>query len=138
MPRVRLGDGLGPGAVPQLRHRPRRVRDRQGPLLSPGPEASDRPVRARWRPPGEGRGGFAGPPSEPLNTGGLVGGLPKRGFPLARGLYAARKLDNVRQTRRWSDRYYKRRVLHLKVKSDPLEGAAQGRGIVLEKVAIGR
>jgi len=59
-----------------------------------------------------------------------------RGTSLARGLFAARKLRDVRQTRRWSDRYYKRRVQHLKEKSDPLEGAAQGRGIVLEKVAI--
>src|SRR3990172_2536310 len=56
-----------------------------------------------------------------------------RGTSLARGLFAARKLRDVRQTRRWSDRYYKRRVQHLKEKSDPLEGAAQGRGIVLEK-----
>src|SRR5438093_1364041 len=40
------------------------------------------------------------------------------------------------QTRRWSDRYYKRRVLHLKEKSDPLEGSPQAKGIVLEKVAI--
>ncbi|HKW42845.1 MAG TPA: 30S ribosomal protein S12, partial [Thermoplasmata archaeon] len=39
---------------------------------------------------------------------------------MARGLFAARKLKNERQTRRWSDRYYKRRVLHLKEKSDPL------------------
>jgi small subunit ribosomal protein S12 len=37
---------------------------------------------------------------------------------------------------RWSDRDYKRRVLRLKVKSDPLEGAPQARGIVIEKVGI--
>ena len=55
---------------------------------------------------------------------------------MPRGLYAARKLADNRQDARWSDRYYKRRMLHLKEKSDPLEGAAQGRGIVLEKVAI--
>ena len=55
---------------------------------------------------------------------------------MPRGLYAARKLSDNRQAARWSDRYYKRRVLHLKQKSDPLEGAAQARGIVLEKVAI--
>jgi small subunit ribosomal protein S12 len=55
---------------------------------------------------------------------------------LARGLFAARKLKDERQTRRWSDRYYKRRVQHLKEKSDPLEGSPQGKGIVLEKVAI--
>ena len=55
---------------------------------------------------------------------------------MARGLYAARKLRDDRQKFRWSSRYYKRRILKLKEKSDPLEGAAQGRGIVLEKVAI--
>src|SRR3989304_3230172 len=55
---------------------------------------------------------------------------------MARGLYAARKLRDSRQVHRWSDRYYKRRVLRSKERSDPLEGAAQGRGIVLEKVAI--
>ncbi len=41
-----------------------------------------------------------------------------------------------RQKFRWSDRYYKKRVLELKQKSDPLEGSAQARGIVLEKVGI--
>src|SRR5947199_6154499 len=59
-----------------------------------------------------------------------------RGSSVARGLFAARKLKGERQTRRWSDRYYKRRMLHLKEKSDPLEGAPQAKGIVLEKVAI--
>src|SRR5438876_769582 len=61
---------------------------------------------------------------------------PNRGRSLARGLFAARKLKGERQTRRWSDRYYKRRMLHLKEKSDPLEGSPQAKGIVLEKVAI--
>lgn len=55
---------------------------------------------------------------------------------MARGLYTARKLKNQRQKFRWNDRYYKRRILRLKQRSDPLEGAAQGRGIVLEKVGI--
>jgi len=41
-----------------------------------------------------------------------------------------------RQKFRWSDRYYKKRVLELKQKSDPLEGSSQARGIVLEKVGI--
>ncbi len=59
-----------------------------------------------------------------------------RGRSLARGLFAARKLKDERQTRRWSDRYYKRRTQHLKEKSDPLEGSPQAKGIVLEKVAI--
>lgn len=48
----------------------------------------------------------------------------------------ARKLRLDRQRHRWSDRYYKRRTLHLKEKSDPLEGSAQAKGVVLEKVGI--
>jgi len=55
---------------------------------------------------------------------------------LARGLYTARKLKSDRQRFRWSDSTYKRRMLKLREKSDPLEGAAQARGIVLEKVGI--
>jgi len=55
---------------------------------------------------------------------------------LPRGLNTARKLRLSRQTHRWSDRYYKRRTLHLKEKSDPLEGSAQAKGVVLEKVGI--
>jgi small subunit ribosomal protein S12 len=55
---------------------------------------------------------------------------------MARGLYTARKLKKERQKYRWSDSTYKKRMLKLKEKSDPLEGASQGRGIVLEKVGI--
>lgn len=55
---------------------------------------------------------------------------------MPKGLYTARKLRLDRQKRRWSDRYYKRRTLHLKEKSDPLEGSAQAKGVVLEKVGI--
>jgi small subunit ribosomal protein S12 len=55
---------------------------------------------------------------------------------LARGLNTARKLKKQRQQFRWKDRYYKKHILHLKAKSDPLEGSAQARGIVLEKVGI--
>jgi small subunit ribosomal protein S12 len=55
---------------------------------------------------------------------------------MARGLFTARKLANQRQKFRWSDRYYRRRIEKLKEKSDPLEGSAQARGIVLEKVGI--
>ncbi|MDH7509164.1 MAG: 30S ribosomal protein S12 [Methanomassiliicoccales archaeon] len=55
---------------------------------------------------------------------------------MARGLYTARKLKEDRKKFRWSDSTYKRRMLRLKEKSDPLEGAPQARGIVLEKVGI--
>ncbi|MHC1563891.1 MAG: 30S ribosomal protein S12 [Candidatus Hecatellaceae archaeon] len=52
------------------------------------------------------------------------------------GEFAARNLLKRRQRFRWSDRYYKRRMLGLDVKADPLEGAPMGKGIVLEKVGI--
>lgn len=55
---------------------------------------------------------------------------------MARGMNTARKLNGNRQKFRWSERAYKKRILHLKEKSDPLEGAPQARGIVLEKVGI--
>jgi len=55
---------------------------------------------------------------------------------MAKGLYAAGKLKKNRHNLRWNDRYYKKKILHLKEKSDPLEGASQARGIVLEKVGI--
>ncbi|NPA75371.1 MAG: 30S ribosomal protein S12 [Euryarchaeota archaeon] len=55
---------------------------------------------------------------------------------MSNGLYTARKLREDRKELRWSDKYYKRRVLRLKEKSDPLEGAPQARGIVIEKVGI--
>ncbi|MEE8182544.1 MAG: 30S ribosomal protein S12, partial [Thermoplasmata archaeon] len=42
---------------------------------------------------------------------------------MARGLYAGRKLQKDRGRFRWNDRYYKRRMLRLREKSDPLEGA---------------
>ncbi|MGC8585577.1 MAG: 30S ribosomal protein S12 [Thermoplasmata archaeon] len=55
---------------------------------------------------------------------------------MANGLFTAKKLKENRQKLRWSDRYYKKRVLMLKEKSDPLEGAPQAKGIVLEKIGI--
>ncbi len=55
---------------------------------------------------------------------------------MARGINAARKLADDRQKFKWSDRYYKRRVLHLKEKADPLGGVPQARGIVIEKVGV--
>jgi len=53
-----------------------------------------------------------------------------------RGEFAARSLIQKRKKFRWSDIYYKRRMLRLDVKSDPLEGAPMARGIVLEKVGV--
>ncbi len=55
---------------------------------------------------------------------------------MGKGLFAARKLMENRKKFRWSDKRFVRRVLDLKVKADPLEGAPQARGIVLEKLGI--
>jgi len=55
---------------------------------------------------------------------------------MGKGMNAARKLKRDRQKFRWSDMQYKRRALDLKKRTDPLEGAPQGRGIVIEKVGI--
>ncbi|BAI61294.1 30S ribosomal protein S12P [Methanocella paludicola SANAE] len=52
------------------------------------------------------------------------------------GKFAARKLDHERKNYRWSDRDYARRVLRLDEKADPLEGAPQAKGIVLEKIGV--
>ncbi len=55
---------------------------------------------------------------------------------MPRGEFAARQMQLQRQRLRWGDKYYKRRVLGLDVKADPLEGSPQARAIVLEKVGI--
>ncbi|MFQ6051520.1 MAG: 30S ribosomal protein S12 [Candidatus Hydrothermarchaeota archaeon] len=54
----------------------------------------------------------------------------------SRGMHAARKLRSRRQKFRWKDIYYKRRMLRLDEKVDPLEGSPQARGIVIEKVGV--
>lgn len=53
-----------------------------------------------------------------------------------RGLFAARKLRIKRKKFRWSDVKFRRRMLKLKEKVDPLEGAPMARAIVLEKVGV--
>jgi small subunit ribosomal protein S12 len=55
---------------------------------------------------------------------------------MAKGKFAANILKQTRKNARWKDSYYGRRVLGLDVKADPLGGAPQGRGIVLEKVGV--
>ena len=52
------------------------------------------------------------------------------------GEFAARNLLAKRKQRRWKDRYYKRRMLRLDIKADPLHGAPMAKGIVLEKVGV--
>jgi len=41
-----------------------------------------------------------------------------------------------RKAKRWKKLNYKRRILRLKLKKDPLEGACQARGLVLAKRGI--
>jgi len=50
------------------------------------------------------------------------------------GLKSALKKKKDRKKFRWKDRNYKIRTLNLYAKSDPLEGANQAKGIVLQKV----
>ena len=50
------------------------------------------------------------------------------------GLMNALKKKNDRKKFRWKDRHFKVRTLNLYAKSDPLEGANQAKGIVLQKV----
>lgn len=50
------------------------------------------------------------------------------------GLINVRKLKNTRKKFRWKDHKYKVKTLNLDVKADPLEGASQAKGIVIEKV----
>ncbi len=53
-----------------------------------------------------------------------------------KGEGSGKKLRNRRRKFRWNSPKYKKRVLKLKLKSNPLEGAPMARGIVLEKVGI--
>jgi len=50
------------------------------------------------------------------------------------GLKSAMKKVNDRKKFRWKDRQYKVQTLDLYAKSDPLGGANQAKGIVLQKV----
>ena len=54
-----------------------------------------------------------------------------------RGEFAARKLQLKRKKFRWKDIHYKRRMLGLNIKADPLEGAPQASAIVLDKYGVG-
>lgn len=54
----------------------------------------------------------------------------------SRGLNAGNKLKQRRHKSRWSNKWFVRRIRNLKRKSDPLEGASQADGIVLEKVQM--
>ena len=50
------------------------------------------------------------------------------------GLMSARKLIKNRRKLRWHQKAYKKRILKLGIKADPLEGSNQAKGIVISKV----
>jgi len=62
--------------------------------------------------------------------------LDSRELEMGNGEFAARKLRLNRKKFRWSQRKYRVRMLRLKEKVDPLEGAPMARGIVIQKVGI--
>ena len=51
----------------------------------------------------------------------------------SRGLNSAKKLSQRRKKFRWNYKWFVRKRLNIKAKTDPLQMAPQGRGIVLEK-----
>ncbi len=52
------------------------------------------------------------------------------------GLMAGKKLKNKRSESRWHNKWFIKKTLHLKEKADPLRGAHQAKGIVIEKRQI--
>ncbi len=55
---------------------------------------------------------------------------------MGKGKFAARKLLKDAKKFRWSDPKFVRSQGGVNLKSDPLEGAPQARGIVLEKIGV--
>ena len=55
---------------------------------------------------------------------------------MSNGEFAGRNLERKRKKHKWLSKRWKRRTLRLKEKFDPLEGAPQAKGIVLEKVVL--
>ena len=55
---------------------------------------------------------------------------------MTNGRHAGKILKEKRLNDKWKDHDYNRRVLGLNIKADPLGGAPQGRGIVLEKIGV--
>ena len=54
----------------------------------------------------------------------------------SRGMAAGKKLKKRRSDSRWLNPKFVKRVMRLKEKSDPLGGASQAKGIILEKVQL--
>lgn len=54
----------------------------------------------------------------------------------SRGINTAKRLKKRRKKGKWMHRPFIRKVMKLKERSDPLEGASQAKGIVLEKIQL--
>ncbi|MBR9682162.1 MAG: 30S ribosomal protein S12 [Candidatus Aenigmarchaeota archaeon] len=52
------------------------------------------------------------------------------------GEFGARKVKSQNKTKRWKKTTYASRILGLRIKKDPLEGAPQAKGIVIAKKGI--
>ncbi len=52
------------------------------------------------------------------------------------GEFAGRNIQRKRKAQRWHSKRFKRKILRLKERFDPLEAAPQARAIVLEKVIL--
>ncbi len=54
----------------------------------------------------------------------------------SKGINAGNKLAKRRSIARWHSKWFTKKALDLKAKSDPLEGASQAKGLVLEKIQL--
>ena len=54
----------------------------------------------------------------------------------SRGLNSGSKLVKRRAKSKWSSKWFVKKAMGLKVKADPLAGASQANGIVLEKIQL--
>ena len=54
----------------------------------------------------------------------------------SKGINAGKKLVKRRSTSRWANSKFKKRILNLRAKVDPLKGSSQAKAIVLEKVQL--
>ena len=55
---------------------------------------------------------------------------------MAKGLNAGAQIKKKRKLSRWKNTWFKKRILKLKEKSDPLRGTHQAKAIVLEKAEV--
>ncbi len=55
---------------------------------------------------------------------------------MGKGEFAGRELERKRKRQRWLKKPWKRKKLRLREKFDPIEGAPQAKGIVIEKKVL--